>query len=174
MDNRLSHIKDRLRAFYNDGMSLPDIESRMGDFLNKELMNDFIEKKIKNFQDWLKYYSTEGNNFEDIVRLTESYYYKVLRQDLLSITLEEKVVIYNAIALYCTEMDVEKPTGSLFNKIVRTFIEIVRHYNLYLKGFVSLRGEVSISNREKIQFFSVWKDASYTKEVPITLFSPHE
>lgn len=138
-------------------------------------MNDFIETGIKDFNDWLVYYSTEGNNFEDIVKLIESYYYKALRQDLSSVTIEEKVLVFNAIALYCTEMDVERPRGQLFSKIIYTFIEIVRHYNLHLKGFLSLKGKVLISNRSESKFFSVWSNGSESpKEIPITLFSQND
>lgn len=175
MTKGFKDITSRLKEFYDNTIDMPDMEARLGDFLYKEIMNDFLEKKIKNFNDWLKYYSTEGNDFEDVVKLTESYYYKVLRKDLINISMEEKVLIYNAIALYCTEMDVDRPTGTLFNKIIGTFIEIVRHYNLFLKGFVSLKGEISISDRTKTKFFSVWSNGdSFKKEVPITLFSPNE
>jgi hypothetical protein len=168
-------IKRKLSEFYQENMTMPDVEECMSNFLHSEIINDLLEKNIRNCEDWLKYYSSNGNNFEDIVNLTEGYYFKALQQDYDNINLEEKVLAFNVVALYCIEMDIEKPTGRLVGTIISSFIEIVRHYNLFLKGYLSMRGEVLISNRTKVEFYSLWTNGStFVKEMPITLFPANQ
>jgi len=169
-NNEIDNIKEKLINFYDDNISVPDLDTRMSNFLFSEVVNDLLEKKIKNLGDWLKYYSTDGNDLDDILVLTESYYYKALRRDLESISMEEKILIYNAIALYSIEMDIEKPEGKIMNTVILTFIEIVRHYGLFVKGYLSMKGELLISDRSKSQFYTVWEGGSFKKELPITLF----
>lgn len=170
-NSEIKHIKDKLINFYEDNSTMPDIETRMTNFLFSAIINDLQEKDIKSFGDWLKYYSSDGNSFEDIVSLTESYYFKALKRELNVITMEEKVLIHNAIALYSLEMDIEMPKGNILNTVILTFIEIIRHYNLFLKGYLSLRGKIMISDRSKTEFYTVWSGGSFKKELPINLFS---
>lgn len=175
MSKMTKTIQDKLLRFSEDNISMPDLESRISNFLFSQIINDLKDKGIKTFGEWLKYYSTEGNDFEEVVVMSEAYYYKALRRDFDSISLEEKILVYNAIALYCIEMDIERPTGKLFGMIINTFIEIVRHYNLSIKGYLSLKGDVLISDRSKSQFYSVWSNGStFKREMPITLFKENE
>jgi len=169
-NNEIDNIKEKLINFYDDNISVPDLDTRMSNFLFSEVVNDLLEKGIKNFGDWLKYYSTDGNDLDDIVTLTESYYYKALKRDLDGISMEEKILIYNAIALYSIEMDIDKPEGKIMNTVILTFIEIVRHYALFIKGYLSMKGDLLISDRSKSQFYTVWNAGSYKREMPITLF----
>jgi hypothetical protein len=149
---------------------VPDLDTHMSNFLFSEVVNYLHDKSIKDLGDWLRYYSTDGNYLDNIVVLTESYYYKALRGDLESISMEEKILIYNAIALYSIEMDIDKPEGKIINTVILTFIEIIRHYNLFVKGYLSMKGDLLISDRNKSQFYSVWNAGSIKKEIPITLF----
>ena len=169
-NNEINNIKEKLINFYDDNISVPDLDTRMFNFLFSEVVNDLLDKNINNLGDWLRYYSTDGNDLDDIVVLTESYYYKALRRDLESISMEEKILIYNAIALYSIEMDIDKPEGKIMNTVILTFIEIVRHYSLFVKGYLSMKGDLLISDRSKSQFYSVWDAGSIRKEMPITLF----
>lgn len=175
MSENMKHIKEKMMIFYQNTITMPDIEERMDDYLFGEIYNDFQEKGIKSFGDWLKYYSTDGNNFQDIVDVTEAYYFKALTEKFDNITIEEKIIAHNALALYSLEMDIDKPRGRLIGTIISTFIEIVRHYNLYIKGYLLMRGNVFISDRTKTKFFSVWSNGStFNKEMPITLFTPND
>jgi len=171
MKSNIDQIKERFNAFYADTINAsPDREDKLAKFLFSEICNDLQEKKIKSFQDWLVYYSTQTNEFDEIVKLVESYYYKALRQDLNAITLEEKIMAYNAVSLYSIEMDVDMPVGRFAGSIISIFIEIIRHYNLVLKGYLQLKGNILISDKNKSQFFSVWDAGNVKKEIPITLF----
>lgn len=167
----LKNIGMKVESFYLDCIDMPDIESRLGKFLFSEIVNDLNDRKIENLGDWLKYHSTNVEDFNEIVTLSEGYYYKALKRDLDSITFDEKILIYNSIALYSIEMDVEMPTGVLLSNVIQTFIEIIRHYDLFLKGYLSLEGEILISNRTKCRFFSNWETSTFKKKMPITLFA---
>lgn len=169
MGKGIKHIKENFINFYNEYMELPDIENKLNNFLFSELINDFNDKKINNFGDWLKYYSTE-NDFSEIVTLTESYYYKALSKNFNDVTLEEKILMHMAVALYSREMDIDRPQGQIINTIIMTFIEVIRHYNLLLDGYLSLKGDILISDRNRCQFYSVWSGGNYKKEMPIILF----
>jgi hypothetical protein len=171
MNKSKKNIIVKLVSFYNENIGMSDLETRITNFLLSEIINDLMEKNIKTFGEWLEYYSKNSDSFDEVVNLSDSYYVKVLKQELPQITLEEKVLVYNAIALYCVEMDVDRPTGKLFGKIVGTFIEVLRHYNLYIKGYLSLRGDILISDRSKTEFYNVWSDGNtFNKEIPVTLF----
>jgi len=164
-------MKERLNAFLADSINAsPDKEDKLAKFLFSEIFNDLQSKGIKNFQDWLVYYSTQTNDFQEIVKLVESYYYKAIRQELVAITIEEKIMAYNAVALYSIEMDVDMPVGRFAGSIINIFIEIIRHYNLVLKGYLLLKGNILISDRNQSKFFSVWEAGNVRKEIPITLF----
>lgn len=161
----------KVESFYLDCMDMPAIESRLKKFLFSEIVNDLKDRKIENFSDWLKYYSRNKEDFNEIVTLSEGYYYKALKRDLENITFEEKILIYNSLALYSIEMDIEMPSGVLINNVIETFIVINRYYNLFLKGYLSVEGEILISNRTKCSFFNHWEASSFKKKIPITLFT---
>ena len=169
MDNT---IKIKLFKFYEDNAALFDIDVRMSDYLFSEIYNDLKGKGINTFGKWLNYYSTNGNNFYDVVVMSENYYYKALKSDYNAISLEEKILVYNAIALYAIEMDVDKPKGKILGTIINTFIEVVHHYNLLLKKYLLMDGEILISDRNRCHFYSLWTFGSnIKKEMPVTLFA---
>lgn len=169
--NNLNNIKAKYVAFYDNSEALPNIEDSLFKFLFNEIYTDIQYKKIQNFHDWLKYYSTDGNDFEPISKLASSYYEKVLQQKFDDITFEEKVLMFNALALYSIEMDVDAISSEHFRgKILLTFIEIIEHYKLVIAGYLSLKGQILISDRNKCTFYSVWSADGVEKETPITLF----
>lgn len=165
----INNIGMKVESFYLDCIDMPDLETRLSNFLFSEVVNDLKDRNIHSFGEWLKYHA-EGNNFPEITTLSEGYYYKALKRDYLNISFDEKILIFNAIALYSIEMDVERPVGQLLNDVILTFIEIIRHYDLFLKGYLSVDGEILISDRTKCRFFSTWETATFKREMPITLF----
>lgn len=157
--------------FYRNCGEMPDFEEKSYNFLFSEIMNDFDEKGIKNTGDWLKYYSTDGNDFDEIARLAELYYERVLKAEYDLIDFGERMVAFHGIVLYAKEMDVEIPSNNirLKGKIIANLIEIIRLYVLYLKGYLSVRGEILVSDTSKMTFYNVWKGSGIEKEMPITL-----
>lgn len=172
MDVRgLDLIKARFAAFYESSESLPNIEEKLFKFLFNEIFNDLRSKNVKSFHDWLIYYSTEGNDINDVSILCQSYLEKVLQKRSDEITIEEKVLMFNALALYSIEMDIEPVDNSnLRGKIFQTFIEIIEHYKLVQLGYLSMKGQILISDRNKCTFYSVWSAGGVVKETPINLF----
>jgi hypothetical protein len=169
--NNLNNIKARYAAFYDNSAALPDIEDSLFKFLFNEILIDIRSKNIRNFHEWLKYYSTDGTDFEPICKLASSYYEKVLQQKFDDIIFDEKVLMFNALALYSIEMDVDPVEDARFRgTIFQTFIEIIEHYKLVLGGYLSLKGQILISDRNKCTFYSVWSANGVNKETPITLF----
>lgn len=164
----IDNISLKIESFYLDSKDMPDLETRLSEFLFSEIVNDLIDRNIHSFHDWLRYYS---NDFKEITTLIEGYYENALKRNYEDISFTEKILIYNAIALYSIEMNVEKPVGLLANEVIHTFIEIIRHYDLFLKGYLSVDGEILISNRNKCRFYSLWETSTMKKEIPITLFN---
>ena len=161
-------ITQELLDFYEDNIDMPDLEIHMTNFLYSKIVNNLKKMKINNFGDWLELHRED--NLEEILTMCESYNLKAMRSEVEYISLRERVLIYNAVALYGIEMDVDRPTGKLMSTIIYTFIEVIRCYNLFIKGYLSLRGELLISDRKKFQFYNVWGGGSVKKEVPVNLF----
>lgn len=154
MNLNFNDIQSKYNEFYENCESLPDLETRLFNFLFSEIYNDLSSKEIKTLEDWLKYYSTDGNNLNEIVQLCNSYYEKVVQGNFELITFEEKVLGFNSLVLYAIEMDAEFPQESMSfrGNILATFFEIVYRYNLVLQGYLSVRGQILISNRSQCEF----------------------
>jgi hypothetical protein len=166
MNKTFKMIRDSLVAFWANNAELQEIDQKMITFLVNEIITDLKEKKINNFHEWLVYYSTDGNDFVDIVSNVEQYYRLVSEKRFDDISLEMKVIMYNAVALYCVEMGYDDvPEGELLSMILQYFIQIVDKYELYRAGNLKLKGEISISNNKSYQFLNVLDESP----VPITV-----
>lgn len=164
-------IQKRYVQFYENWQEAPNIEAKLFSFLFSEVYNDLVEKNIKTLSDWLKYYSTEDNDFNEIVKLVDSYHEKILMGQFEKVTFAEKVLGFNSFALYAREMDIDIPKDTTFQgRIMATFMEFVRHYDLVLKGYLSVKGDILVSDRKKSTFYSEWIAGSVKKELQITSF----
>lgn len=165
-------IRERYIIFYQNWSNADNLEGRLFKYLLAEVHNDLIEKDIKTFADWLKYYSTDTNDFNKIVNLANSYYEKILGGKLDDVTFEERLLGFNSLALYALELDIEFPKDStrLQGTIMASFIEIILNYDLVLKGYLSVKGDILIHNKKQCTFYSVWSAGNVRKEVPINLF----
>jgi hypothetical protein len=131
---------------------MPDVNQKIEDFLYDEIILDFTEKNIKNLGDWLKYY---GESYDDILKISNSYYGKLTNNKIQNIDFDEKILINNIIVLYCIEMDVDKPEGDLLKYIILTFIQIIQEYKLVILGKIKYFGEILISNKNSNKFLPV-------------------
>jgi hypothetical protein len=164
-------MRARYSEFYVNWKDTRDLEDKLFMYLFSEVYNDLLSKDIKTFGDWLKYYSTDTNDFSEVVKIVNSYYDKILTRDFDNVTWEERVIGFNSFALYAMEMDIDVPREtSLQGKIMLLFTEIVMNYDLVLKGYLSVRGEILISDHKKSQFYTVWTGSGYAIDQPITLF----
>jgi hypothetical protein len=161
-------IKEKFTSFYENCVENHDAENKLFNFLFSEIYNDLTEKGIGNFSEWLEYYSK--SNFDLIIELADGFYYKALRSEYDQITFEEKLMAFNAVALYSIEMECEPISGHFRGKIIGVFIEVIRHYNLVLKGYLSLSGEILISDPKKYMFYTMWSAGAINKKMPIILF----
>lgn len=164
-------IQERYVQFYNNWQETPNIETKLFSFLFSEVYNDLVEKNIKTLSDWLKYYSTEKNDFNEIVKLVNSYHEKILMSQFDQVSFAEKILGFNAFVLYAREMDIDIPRDTTYQGIIiATFMEFVMHYDLVLKGYLSVKGEILISDRKQCKFYSEWIAGSMKKELQITSF----
>lgn len=161
-------IQKRYMQFYENWQEVPNIEVKLFSFLFSEIYNDLIEKNIKTLDDWLKYYSTDKNDFSEIVKLVNSYHEKILTCQFDNVSFNEKVLGFNSFALYAREMDIDIPNDSIFQgKIMATFMEFVLHYDLVLKGYLSVKGDIFVSDSKKSIFYT---SGNEKKEIQITSF----
>lgn len=167
-----SGIRERYVECYKTWENTYNLEERLFKCLFSEVYNDLVSKKIKTLADWLNYYSTDTNNFSEVVKLVNSYYEKILGSRLDEVTFEEKLIGFNALVLWELEMDVELPRGntSLQGTIMASFMEIIVNYDLVLKGYLSVKGDILISDRKQYTFYTEWIAGNIKKELPITLF----
>jgi hypothetical protein len=166
MSKTFKMIRDNLVTFWANNAEVQDIDRKMITFLVNEIIVDLKEKKINNFHEWLIYYSTNGNDFVDIITNVEKYYSLVSEKKYDEISLDMKVIMYNAVGLYCVEMGYDDvPEGELLSMIIQYFIQIVDKYELYRAGNLKIKGEISISNNKSYQFLTPLDETP----VPITV-----
>lgn len=165
-------MRARYSEFYENWKNSYNLEEKLFKYLFSEVYNDLLSKNIRTFGDWLKYYSTDTNDFSEILRIVNSYYDKILAGRFDLVTWEERVIGFNSFAIYAIEMDVDMPrdNNTLQGKIMLTFTEIVLNYGLVLKGYLSVRGDILISDNKKCTFYTVWTGSGYKIDQPITLF----
>ena len=164
-------IQERYVQFYENWQETPNIEANLFSFLFSEVFNDLADKNIKTLSDWLKYYSTDDNDFSEIVKIVNSYHDKILMGRFDDVTFPEQILGFNAFALYAREMDIDIPRDTTFQgKIMATFMEFVMHYDLVLKGYLFVKGNILISDRKQCVFYSEWIAGSQRKELQITSF----
>lgn len=156
--------------FHMDNAFLPDVEKRVYNFLYGELYKFFNENGVNNLNEWLKYLN-ENNDLPDIVALAESYYNKVFNHQANLLSVEEQFLMYGAIVLYAKELDIEitKDDVSIKGMIINRFIEIIKNYDLVMKGLLKVKGTIMISDLTQFEFYSTWNTGNVTKELPITL-----
>lgn len=172
MGHQTISLRERYIEFYNNWSTSHNLEEKLFKYLFSEVYNDLLSRNIKTLGEWLKYYSTDGNQFNEIVSYVNSYYEKILSGRLEDVTFEERLLGFNAIALYALEMDIDFPRDNnrLQGTIMASFIEIVMNYDLVLKGYLSVKGDLLIHDRKRCTFYSVWEAGKIRKEVPINLF----
>jgi hypothetical protein len=164
-------IGKRYVQFFDNWQKSPNIEAKLFSFLFSEVYNDLLDKGIETLEDWLKYYSTDDNDFSEIVKLVTSYHDKILMAQFDQVTFAEKVLGFNAFAIYVREMDIDIPKNTVFQgKIMATFIEFVMYYDLVLKGYLSVKGDMLISDRNKCKFYNERSAGNVKKELQITSF----
>lgn len=156
--------------FYMDNAFLPDVEKRVYDYLYTELYKFFNENNVNNLNDWIKYL-VENNDFKSIVELADSYYYKVFNRQAELLTVEEQFLMYGAIVLYAKELDVEimNDDTPIKGMVINRFIEILKNYDLVVKGLLKVEGTIMISDLTKFEFYSTWNAGNVSKQLPITL-----
>jgi len=162
-------IQKKYVQFYENWHESPNIEEKLFSFLFSEIYNDLVEKNIKTLSDWLKYYSTDSNDFNEIVKHVDSYHEKILMSQFDNVTFAEKILGFNSFALYAREMDIDIPKNTAFQgKIMGTFMEFVRYYDLVLKGYLFVKGDILVSDPNKSTFYSEWIAGSVKKQLQIT------
>jgi hypothetical protein len=165
-------FRERYLEFFRNWETAYNLEEKLFRYLLSEVYNDLLSKNIKTLGDWLKFYSNDSNDFSVIVKHCNSYYEKILRGEFDKVSFEERLIGFNAFAVYMIEMDIDLPKNDtkLQGFLMATLIETVLNYDLFLKGYLSLNGNPHISNRKSIRFYSVWEAGGVRKEQPITLF----
>ncbi len=153
MNSNFNTLIDNLVAYHDSNANLVDLDIKLYSYVYKLVINDVKDKNISNFHEWLNYYSCEYPDLYDIAIIVQSYRDKAVRNDHDSITLLEKIVITNAVAIYSIEMDIDiYPEGDLLNRIIATFIETVIKFHKFKRGYLELSGVILISNRSLFTF----------------------
>jgi hypothetical protein len=146
----ITKIRISAHNFYENNAELANIDALLAVYLNNEIINDFKSKQIANFHDWLIYYSTDGNDLNDIKDILVSINLKIKENREDEVEFEEKILLYHALALYCLEMEItELPEGELKQIIVDNFWKSIFKYCDFLKDLATLEGKIFISDSTK-------------------------
>jgi hypothetical protein len=119
----------------------------------KLIVYDYKSMGIANFGDWLRYYD---ETIDEVVKFVDDFCDKVKEGKFDKIEQWEKVVMLNSLAIYMIEMDINVvPSGDLMNKILKIYVETIRHYKLKKMGYLKLMGTVLISDISLHKFIKI-------------------
>ncbi len=112
----------------------------------RSLIDSFMLDNITSFSDWLNQYN---DTFEEVAKIVDNYVEKTTNNKIDEIEHWEKVVMLNSVAIYMIEMDItDVPDGNSINKILKTFVLLVRKYKYINIGLIESKEKLYISNPE--------------------------
>lgn len=118
----------------------------------KSIILDLKSKEIKNFQEWLIHYD---ETIDEVVEFVDDYCTKVTDNKIDEIEQWQKVIMLNAVALYMIEWDTEQIPNGMMNRILQIYVETIRYYSMFKKGYLKLSGTILISDISLFRFTKI-------------------
>lgn len=121
----------------------------------KTIILDLKSHRIENFQDWLIRYD---DTIDEVEGFVNDYCTKVTNDKIDEIEQWQKIIMMNALAIYMIELDIQQIPYGMMNRIMQIYVETIRYYSMFKKGYLKLSGTICISDISLFRFTKIDED----------------